>query len=105
MVLMLFHKKLYLDDEISENKRKIIRKLKHNKLTLGVYVIVLSESDTDQLEIYPSYVLVQDIFKDNEMTVVGIASDLASSRELLVRMTEDCLKETGKASFKEYFNM
>ena len=105
MVLMLFHKKLYLDDNTSENKRKIIRKLKHNKLTLGVYVIVLSESDTDQLEIYPSYVLLQKAFNDMEITVVGIASDLDSSRELLVRMTDDCLKETGKVSFKEYFNM
>ena len=105
MVLMLFHKKLYLDDITSENKRKIIRKLKHNKLTLGVYVIVLSENDTDQLEIYPSYVLLQKAFSDMAMTVVGIASDLESSRELLVRMTDDCLKETGKASLKEYFNM
>ena len=71
MVLMLFHKKLYLDDITSENKRKIIRKLKHNKLTLGVYVIVLSESDTDQLEIYPSYVPLQKAFNDMAMTVVG----------------------------------
>lgn len=102
---MLFHKKLYLDDITSENKRKIIRKLKHNKLTLGVYVIVLSESDTDQLEIYPSYVFLQKAFIDMTMTVVGIASDLESSRELLVKMTDDCLKETGKASLKEYFNM
>ena len=105
MVLMLFHNKLYLDDDISKNKRTIIKKLKQNKLTLGVYVIVLSESDTDQLEIYPSYVLLQKVYRDIEITVVGIASDLDASRELLVRMTEDCLRETGKVSLKDYFNM
>lgn len=105
MVLMLFHNKLYLDDEISKNKRKIIKNLKHNKLTLSVYVMVLSENEDDQLDIYPSYVLLQKVYRDRELTVVGIASDMENSKGLLVKMTEDCLKETGKVSLKEYFSM
>ncbi len=100
---MLFHKKLYLDDEISKDKRKILSKLKHNKLTFNVYVMVLADSECDQLEIYPSYVLLQKIYKEKELMVVGLASEMGSAKDLLVKMTEDCLRETGNVSLKEYF--
>ena len=103
MGLMLFHKKLYLDDENLKNKRKIIKKLKHNKLALGVYVLTLSEAKTEQIEIYPTYVLLQKAYKDKEIMVVGIADGMDNAQGLLIKMTEDCLRETGTVSLKEYF--
>ena len=102
---MLFHKKLYLDDEISKNKRTIIRKLKHNKLALNVYVMVLAENENEEIDIYPAYVLLQKAYKDRELTVVGLASDMSNSKDLLVKMTEDCIRMTGKVSLKEYFSI
>ena len=102
---MLFHKKLYVDEEISKHKRKTIKNLKYSKLMLGVYVITLSNNPNDELDIIPSYVLMQKIYKDMELIVVGIASDRDSALELLNRMTYDCLNETGNVSFKQYFNM
>ena len=103
MGLMLFHKKLYLDDENQKNKRKIIRKLKHNKLALGVYVLALSEAETEQIEIFPFYVLLQKAYKEREIMVVGIAEGMDNAKELLIKMTEDCLRETGTVSLKDYF--
>ena len=72
---------------------------------LGVYVITLSNNPNDELDIIPSYVLMQKIYKDMELIVVGIASDRDNALELLNRMTYDCLNETGNVSFKQYFNM
>ena len=102
---MLFHKKLYVDEEISKHKRKTIKNLKYSKLMLGVYVITLSNNPNDELDIIPSYVLMQKIYKDMELIVVGIASDRDNALELLNRMTYGCLNETGNVSFKQYFNM
>ena len=65
--------------------------------------MVLADSECDQLEIYPSYVLLQKIYKEKELMVVGLASEMGSAKDLLVKMTEDCLRETGNVSLKEYF--
>lgn len=102
---MLFHKKLYVDEEISKHKRKTIKNLKHGKLMLGVYVITLSVNQKDELDILPTYVLVQKVYKEMELMVVGIASDRDNAFELLSRMTMDCLNETGNVSLKQYFNV
>lgn len=102
---MLFHKKLYVDDEISMHKRKTIKNLKHNKFMLGVYVITLSMNPQDQLDIIPSYVLMQKAYKNMELVVVGIASDRENAMELLNRMVMDCLREMGDVSLRGYFNI
>lgn len=102
---MLFHKKLYVDEEISKHKRKTIKNLKHGKLMLGVYVITLSINPQDELDIVPSYVLMQKVYKDMELLVVGIASDRDNALKLLNTMTMDCLNETGNVSLRQYFNM
>ncbi len=102
---MLFHKKLYVDEEISKHKRKTIKNLKHGKLMLGVYVIALSTNPQDELDIVPSYVLMQKVYKDMELLVVGIASDRDNALKLLNTMTMDCLNETGNVSLRQYFKM
>ena len=105
MDLMLFHNKLYVDQEVSKQKNKIIKKLKHNKETFGVYVITLSMNPEDELDIYPSYVLRQKEYIDREIIVVGIASDQDKAMELLTDMADDCFDEMGTISFRQFFRL
>ena len=102
---MLFHNKLYVDEDISKQKKKIMRKLKHNKETIGVYVITLSLNPEDELDIYPSYVLRKREYIDKDIIVVGIASDKEKAMELLVNMTDDCFEEMGRISFRQFFRL
>ena len=39
------------------------------------------------------------------MTVVGVASDRESANTLLLKITDDCLKETGDVNLKQFFEM
>ena len=105
MVLMLFHNKLYVDEDISKQKKKIMRKLKHNKETIGVYIITLSLNPEDELDIYPSYVLRKKEYIDKDIIVVGVASDKEKAMELLVNMTDDCYEEMGRISFRQFFRL
>lgn len=105
MDLMLFHNKLYVDEEMSKQKTKIIRKLKHNKETFGVYVITLSMNPEDELDIFPSYVLRQKEYISKDIIAVGIASDREKAMELLVQMTDDCFNEMGEISFRQFFRL
>lgn len=100
---MLFHKKLYFDEKLSKSKSKVLKKLKQGNLQLGVQVIALALSERDMLEIYPAYVLLQRIYKESDMMVVGIASDREVAEELLLKMTDDCIKSTGDVNLKKFF--
>ena len=102
---MLFHNKLYVDKEMSKQKNKIIKKLKHNKETFGVHVITLSMNPEDELDIYPSYVLKQKEYINKDIIVVGIASDKDKAMELLIQMTDDCFDEMGTISFRQFFSL
>ena len=70
---MLFHDRLYVADNLLKNKSKVLKNLKQGKLQLGVFVITLPLGDEDMLEIYPSYILLQKMYRELDMTVVGIA--------------------------------
>ena len=101
---MLFHKKLYFDERLSKSKRKVLKKLKQGTLQLGVNIITLALSEGDLLEIYPSYILLQKVYRRSDITVVGVASDRDAAYELLKQMTDDCLRETGNVDLKQFFN-
>lgn len=101
---MLFHKRLYFDEKLLKSKRKVLKKLKQGKLQLGVYVMILSLSENDMIEIIPSYILMQKSYKELDMTVVGIASGREEAEQLLLKMTDDCFGETGNVDLKQYFN-
>lgn len=101
---MLFHKKLYFDEKLSKSKRKVLKKLKQGNLQLGIHVITVSLSKEDMLEIYPAYVLLQRIYRELPLVVVGVASDREAASELLIRITADCLLETGDVDLRQYFS-
>ncbi len=101
--MILFHSNLYVADELSSKRRKVIKKLKQGKLQLGVYVIAVPQGEQDMLEIYPSYVLLQQAYKQMEIQVVGLAGDQSSAFSLVETMTNDCLEARGDANLREYF--
>ena len=101
--MILFHSNLYVADELSSERRKVIKKLKQGKLQMGVYVIAIPQGEQDMLEIFPSYVLLQKAYKQMEIQVVGLAGEQASALSLVETMTNDCLKTRGDANVRAYF--
>ena len=97
---MVFRKSLYLGKSIT-NKYTLLWKLRHGYYSMGHYVISLSLGE-DQLECIPCYYLKQRGVRETMGEVVGIARDYNEMLEVIVRMTEDSLKETGSADIKNY---
>ncbi len=96
---MKFYKYLYVGDTIKEPS-KIKNKLKRHT-ALSVYVICIASGD-DQLEIYKSIFLRQKYYRANPPIIVGIASNYDEAVGLVVRITEDCIRESGNCNLKEY---
>jgi len=94
--------KLYVGKSTKKKKRKIIKNIKNSKLQLGVFVIVISDKEHEQLEIYPSYVLLQQYFKEKTMKVAGIAGSKEEAFEVVTDMVNDCQKANQDCNLKRY---
>ncbi len=101
--MILFHNRLYVADDLLESQRKVLKKLKQGKLQMGVFVITLPFGESDMLEVYPSYVLLQDVFKEIKVTVVGIAGGQLTAFSLIEQMANDCYKVNNNADIRAYF--
>ena len=90
----------YISDSI-KNPKRIIKKINNGKLSLGYHVITYA-NDPEQLDIIPSYVLMQKVYQEMNIEVVGLAQDLDSAYELVARMTQDAIDKTGNCDIKRF---
>ncbi len=100
--MVKWYKNLYFTEGTKKRKRKILHNLKHNKLQINVYTIVLPLGDSGLLEIYPSYVLLQGIYKEKKIHLVGLAQDLNDAYELVEKIVMDCYKSTNGFDIKSF---
>ena len=97
---MVIGKKLYLGKSIT-NKFTLLWKLKHGFFSSNFYVISLSMGD-DQLACTPCFYLKQKGIREALGEVVGIARNYSEMLEVIIKMMEDSLSETGSANIKDY---
>ena len=97
---MKFYKKLYVG-EMVKNPRKVKRKLNRNAGLVNIYIIALCKGP-DQLEIYPSYVLMQPFYRVHSPYVIGIASSYEEAVEIVRTIVEESLHENGDCDLKKY---
>lgn len=97
---MRFYKHLYIGDSV-QNPDKVKRKLKHHKGQLSIYVICLAPFN-DQLEIMHAAFLKQKYFRYHPPVVIGIASGYDEAVSLIVKMSEECVRQLGTCNLKEF---
>lgn len=99
---MEWSKDIYVSDSVADKKRKILNNLKKNKLQINVYVITLPIVEGGIMEIYPSFIFLQDIYKRQDIYVIGLASSMDEAYELVDQIVMDCYNETGDFNVKKY---
>lgn len=100
---LTFYPKLYLSESISPDKLdKLKEKLIKKPLLSSLYVIVLSENPSDQLEIYAARLLAQSYYKKYPPYIIGIAAGYDEAVSLIEKIVQECLKERGDCALKEY---
>lgn len=99
---MKWNKNLYLGDVAGKNQRSIIKKIKKYKLQMDTYIITLPVNNSDVLEIYPAFVLLQknEIYKNLE--VVGIAVGKIETNKLIEKIIMDTYNKTGKFDVRSF---
>ena len=99
---MKFFNKLYLSHDYSNRKEELIDKLEHNKVEMETYLVVLSQSEKNHLDVFHAVHLKQGIFERIDLFVVGIAKGQMEAYELVEIIVRDVYNETGATDIKEY---
>ena len=98
---MKFCRKLDVGESV-KNPEKVKWKLMHNAGQFSVYVIAVAASEGDQLEIIHSGYLKQRCFDTEHMLVAGLAASRQEAVEIVTRLAQEVVRETGNADLRGY---
>ena len=93
---------LYIGHEAMDDKDNIVSKIKEGKMQFNIYVLAAPFNDTDVLDIYPSYVLLQKRYLNSELMIYGIAKGKEEAYDMTQLTIMDCFRATGQFKLKEY---
>ena len=91
-------------EEKEENKdvKKIISKIEKGKFQLDICLLVLSDTEKNQLEIIDPNLFLQKNYPRREYFVVGIAKGFDEALEILEEITKNVYNETRGADIRSY---
>jgi hypothetical protein len=95
---------LYIDKKIKAKKKKYMKILEAEKITIGLYCITLPINNNNLFDIISSNELLFNYYKKKNIYVIGLAKDKDSAIALLVNIIEDIYRETKDLKVKEYFS-
>ena len=87
---------------LQKKKEKIIRRLNTGKLQRDIYVLVLPEHGSNQLEIYNAALFLQPDFPNDDFFVVGIVRGYEAALELVEEIAGKVYEQTGAADIRTY---
>lgn len=99
---MRFYKNLYVSDSMAKKKEKTVKKLENGRYPIGTYIIVLIEEGPNQLELYNTALLKQQLLDDQSQFVVGLASGYDDAVYLVEEILRDVYEHTGGADIRAY---
>lgn len=97
---MRYYRRLYWGEDLKKKKEKIIRRLNTGKLQRDIYVLVLPEHGSNQLEIYNAALFLQPDFPNDDFFVVGIVRGYEAALELVEEIAGKVYEQTGAADIR-----
>ncbi len=93
---------LYITDAAYRDSDKVIEKLNQGKFVPSRYLVTLASNPADQLDLVSTVWLKQEQCARHLPPVIGIAASRADAVDLVIRITEECLAETGSTDLRSY---
>lgn len=97
---MRFYRNLYVGESV-KHPEKIKKKLKRYAKLNNVWLIAYA-AENRQLEIYHCIMLQQYYYKANPPYVIGIAGSQEEASQLLCRIAEEAVRQTGQPDLAAY---
>lgn len=100
---MRFAVNLYTTEKTKKMLPRIKHKLRTKKLQPGIWLITIASNEKNLLDLFHSIHYMQPMFEKMNPDIVGIAESEDAVKALLVQITEDLYKETGRFDVRAYF--
>ena len=100
---MRFAVNLYTTEKTKKMLPRIKHKLRTRRLQPGIWLITIASNEKNILDLFHSIHYMQPMFEKMNPDIVGIAESQDAAKELLVQITEDLYKETGRFDVRAYF--
>ena len=98
--MKLYHD-FYVCEHQQKNKKEWIQKLQSCSLFPNVYLITLAGGKQNQLEFFSSILLQQQIIRESDLFVVGLADGYEEALELTEMITQEIYRETGTLEIRQ----
>lgn len=86
---------MYTTEKTADKVTKVRSKIKIGAGMLGLYIISLSETESDVFDIYNVALFKQRYFRHRDYDIVGIAENEEAAYELVRRIHDDYFKAFG----------
>lgn len=102
---MQFMGSLYVGEKLSSTEYKIVEKVHKGKVVMNLYLLVISENPDNMLDIIPEKEIMQKHYPKEGLKVVGIADGKKEAIELVQRIIQESLVETGSADIRGFLKV
>ncbi len=103
---MKWYKKLYLGDNAKKAKYKVFGKICRNRFSYNTFLITLSDTPGNLLEIYSVNLLKQPYYREKEVKkniyVVGLAAGYNEAVNVMQQIIEEVYAATGAFDIRSY---
>ena len=99
---MQFMGRLYVGESISSKEHEIVRKVHSRKVVPNLYLIAISTSPDNMLDLIPEWEALQKGYPRDSIQVVGIAGGKKEAVKIVQLIVSDSLKHTGDADVRGY---
>ena len=99
---MLKWQKNFLTGESVKDPEKIKKKLNSGKLVPGIYLLTLSETPLNLMDIIPAAMLIQRSFYGICPKIIGMAKGKEEALEMVRSLIDAMYRETGTFAAAEY---
>ncbi len=96
-------KKLYFGEMARQQNKELLRNIKRKKWEFGVYVVALSETENNLLDLYDTMFFEQKFYKKAKLNIVGIALGKEEALLLTKEIIDDVYTKTGGFNVRDYF--
>lgn len=100
---MYWYPGLYVGETAKKKKEDLIQKIESGKTPVNTYLVLIPESQENQLEIIAAWNLKYWRRERTRQRVVGLACGQAEAKRLVCEITQDVYERTGDTRIRDYF--
>lgn len=101
--MVTYSENLYLGEGVNEKKlNKIKRNIRQGRGRFDLYIISLSNNDSDQLDIFHNAMFKQKLYRKFDIRIVGLATSYDEALLVVQGILEDTIEKNGNANMKKY---